>query len=51
MQGESFESARDEMGRDHAVRTPASHAGWYSAYAITRGLDRRLVMLRTLPKL
>jgi hypothetical protein len=28
MQGASFESAREEIGLDHAARVLASHAGW-----------------------
>jgi hypothetical protein len=31
MQGESFESARKEIGLDHVAGAPASHAGWHSA--------------------
>jgi len=31
MQGASFESARNEMGRDHAALALASHAGWDTA--------------------
>jgi hypothetical protein len=48
MQGASFESARDEMGRDHAARTLVSHAGWDPAYVITRDWAIRLAMLLNL---
>ena len=51
MQGDSFESARKEIGRDHAARTPISPAEWYTAQAITCGLETRLVMGHNLPKL
>jgi hypothetical protein len=48
MQGASLESARDEKGRDHDARTPASPAGWDPAKAITRGLEERLVTVQSL---
>jgi len=48
MQGESFESARKEIGRDHAARTPISPAEWYTAQAITCGLETQLVTLQNL---
>jgi hypothetical protein len=47
MQGASFESARDEIGRDHDARAPASHAGWDPAQAIIRGLETRLDIVQT----
>jgi len=48
MQGDSFESARKEIGRDHAARTPISPAEWYTAQAITCGLETRLGMVQIL---
>jgi len=48
MQGDSFESARKEIGRDQDARSPALHAGCDTVKAITRGLETRLVMVQTL---
>ena len=45
MQGESFESARKEIGLDHAARALVSHAGSNPSWAITRGLETQLVMV------
>jgi len=44
MQGASFESARKEIGRDHAARKRESPVGQYTAQAVTCGLEKRLVM-------
>jgi len=48
MQGASFESARDEMGRDHEAREPIPPAGGAPTRAFTRTLTRRLLMPITL---
>jgi hypothetical protein len=47
MQGASFESAREEIGRDHAARTPVPHAGWSTANPLNRGMETGLYMVQT----
>jgi hypothetical protein len=47
MQGASLESAREEIGRDHAARTPAPHAGCNTAKATTRSLTGLQDMVQT----
>jgi hypothetical protein len=51
MQGASFVSARDEMGRDHGVRELIPPAGEVPTRVTTHRLARRLVMLITLTKI
>ncbi len=48
MQGENFESAREEIDRDQVARTPKPPSGWDPAVERTVKLAVRLVIPQTI---